>query len=594
MRCVQRWNPIISVIERGVPNKMKTNIPRPEYPNPQFARSSWMNLNGQWQFETDQSRSGRERKLYLADALQGEITVPFCPESVLSGVGFKDFLSAVWYRRTVDIPQEKLDGRVFLHFGAVDYEAYVYVNGQPVCEHRGGYVHFQTEITSYVHAGENTIVVCAEDDTRSGLIPSGKQSLWHDSRGCHYTRTTGIWQTVWLEFTPKTYIRSLRMIPDAASGTVQLLAQTEGAAKFTARASFNGQDVGSVSCASDGGCIALSLKVSQKILWDVGEGNLYDLTLTYGDDTVTSYFGLRSVRLDGRKFMLNDRSVFMRLVLDQGFYPDGIYTAKSEDDLVRDIELSMAAGFNGARLHEKVFEPRFLYHCDRMGYLVWGEFPNWGLDYSDPKAAASVIPEWLEAVERDINHPAIIGWCPFNETWDTDGRKQWDELLRMTYRVTKSVDPTRPCIDTSGNFHVETDIYDTHDYEQDTVVFRDRYAALTEKHELFDVHHDHCGAQIWDGKAPVFISEYGGIRWAGADAEGWGYGQAPESEDAFKARYKGLTDVLLDNPCMCGFCYTQLYDVEQELNGLYTYHREPKFDVAFFKAVNARKAAIEE
>ena len=569
-------------------------IPRPEYPNPQFARADWINLNGVWQFEIDPSRSGRERKLYAADALEHEIIVPFCPESELSGVGYKDFLYSVWYRRTVDIPAEKLNGRVFLHFGAVDYQAYVYVNGELVCEHKGGYVHFQAEITDFVHAGENTITVCAEDDTRSDLIPSGKQSLWYDSRGCHYTRTTGIWQTVWLEFTPKAYIRSMRLIPDAASGTVQLLMQLVGKGVFSAEASFGGKTVGKVSQSTEGGTLAVTLSVSETHLWNVGQGNLYDLKLTYGEDTVTSYFGLRSVRLDGWKFMLNDRSVFMRLVLDQGFYPDGIYTAKTEDDLLNDINLSLAAGFNGARLHEKVFEPRFLYHCDRLGYLVWGEFPNWGLDYSDPRAAASVIPEWLEAVERDFNHPSIIGWCPFNETWDTDGRKQWDELLRMVYRVTKSVDPTRPCIDTSGNFHVETDIYDTHDYEQDPDVYRPRYEKLTTDNEFFDVHHDHCGAQIWDGKKPVFISEYGGIRWAGAEADGWGYGEAPKSEAEFKARYKGLTDVLLDNPKMCGFCYTQLYDVEQELNGLYTYHREPKFNMAFFHAVNTRKAAIEE
>ena len=569
-------------------------IPRPEYPNPQFARSDWMNLNGQWQFETDPSRSGRARKLYEADRLHGEITVPFCPESDLSGVGYKDFLYAVWYRRVVDIPADKLNGRVFLHFGAVDYQAYVYINGSHVCEHRGGYVHFQAEITDYIHAGENVITVCAEDDTRSDLIPSGKQSLWHESRGCHYTRTTGIWQTVWLEFTPKTYIQTLRAFPDVVSGAVQLQMRLVGRGEFSAQASFGGKPVGTVTAASEGGFLAVTLPLSETYLWDVGQGNLYDLTLRYGDDTVQSYFGLRSVRLDGWKFLLNDRSVFMRLVLDQGFYPDGIYTAKTENDLIRDIELSMAAGFNGARLHEKVFEPRFLYHCDRMGYLVWGEYPNWGLDYSDPRAAASVLPEWLEAVERDFNHPSIIGWCPFNETWDTDGRKQWDELLRMVYRVTKSVDPTRPCIDTSGNFHVETDIYDTHDYEQNPDVYRERYAKLLTDNDFFDVHHDHCGAQIWNGKGPVFISEYGGIRWAGADADGWGYGEAPKTEEEFKVRYKGLTDVLLDNPKMCGFCYTQLYDVEQELNGLYTYFRQPKFDMAFFKDVNARKAAIEE
>ena len=571
-----------------------TMIPRPEYPNPQFARADWINLNGTWEFEIDQSRSGEARGLHHADALSGSILVPFCPESALSGVGEKDFLYAVWYRRVVTIPEEKFSGRIFLHFGAVDYKATVYVNGEEVGTHKGGYVHFSFEITEFAHPGENVITVCAEDDTRSALIPSGKQSLWHDSRGCHYTRTTGIWQTVWLECTPKAYIRSLRMIPDAANGCVHLEARVCGQGELRADASFGGEAVGSGVWRSSGDVVCGTLPLSKIHLWDLGQGNLYDLALTFGEDRVQSYFGLRSVRMDGDRFMLNGRSVFMRLVLDQGFYPDGIYTAPDADALRRDVELSMAAGFNGARLHEKVFEPLFLYYCDRMGYLAWGEYPNWGLDYSDPKAIASVLPEWMQAVERGFNHPSIIGWCPFNETWDCDNRKQWDELLRLVYRTTKALDPTRPCIDTSGNYHVETDIYDTHDYEQRPAVFAERYEKLAKENELFDHLSNHCGAQIWDGRLPVFISEYGGIRWAGEGAQGWGYGEAPGSEQEFKDRYKGLTDVLLDNPKMCGFCYTQLYDVEQELNGLYTYGREPKFDMAFFRAVNSRKAAIEE
>ena len=567
-------------------------IPRPEYPNPQFERADWINLNGTWEFEMDPGRSGEARKLYEADKIDGEIIVPFCPESTLSGVGFTDFMPAVWYRRTVTIPQEKLAGRVFLHFGAVDYRAVDYVNGQCAGEHKGGYVHFSFDVTSLVQAGENVIAVYAKDDARDGLIPSGKQCFAYASQGCHYTRTTGIWQTVWLDFTPTAYIRSVKFYPNPKTASVAFTAQVCGAGTFCAEAFFDGRRVGGVRIESAGETVSGSIALSETHLWDVGQGNLYDITLTYGDDTVSSYFGLRSVCLDDRRFLLNDRSVFMRLVLDQGFYRDGIYTARDEDALVRDVELSMAAGFNGARLHEKVFEPRFLYHCDRMGYLVWGEYPNWGLDYSDPRAAAAVIPEWLEAVERDFNHPAIIGWCPFNETWDCDGRRQWDELLRMVYRVTKAVDPTRPCIDTSGNYHVETDIYDTHDYEQNVDIFRARYEKLATDDDLYDVHHDHFDAQIWRGE-PVFISEYGGIRWAGADATGWGYGEAPKTEEEFKARYKGLTDALLDNPKMCGLCYTQLYDVEQELNGLYTYDREPKFDMDYFKAVNSRKAAIE-
>jgi len=290
--------------------------------------------------------------------------------------------------------------------------------------------------------------------------------------------------------------------------------------------------------------------------------------------------------------LINGKSVFQRLVLDQGFYADGIYTAPSDEALEKDIRLSLAVGFNGARLHQKVFEPRFLYHCDRLGYIVWGEFGNWGLDYSRDGALEAMLPQWCESVARDFNHPAIVGWCPFNETWDRDGRKQNDELLRIIYRVTKQLDETRPCIDTSGNFHVETDIFDVHDYEQKVEIFKGNYDRLMTEGVLFEHFPDR---QEYDGKKPAFVSEYGGIQWSlGSRGDAWGYGNAPKSEQEFIDRYKGLTDALLDNERMFGFCYTQLYDIEQEINGLYTYERVPKFDVAQFKRACEKKAAVED
>jgi hypothetical protein len=299
------------------------------------------------------------------------------------------------------------------------------------------------------------------------------------------------------------------------------------------------------------------------------------------------------VKTDGEKFLINKKSVFQRLVLDQGFYPDGIYTAPTEEALIRDIRLSMEAGFNGARLHQKVFEPRFLYHCDRMGYLVWGEQGNWGLDVSAPDGVKNFLPEWLEVLKRDFNHPSIIGWCPFNETWDYEGRRQDNALLEIVYHTTKLFDTTRPCIDTSGNYHVVTDIYDLHDYEQSPEKFKAFYAGFAAGGELADSHSDR---QTPVKGVPVFISEYGGIKWDedGGNEKSWGYGNAPKTKEEFLARYRGLTDSLLDNPRMCGFCYTQLYDVEQEVNGLYTYARKPKFDMDILRRINSRKAAIEE
>ena len=554
--------------------------------------SAWRSLNGAWQFAFDFGRSGLDRHFERRDALDTTITVPFCPESVLSGVHYTDFIPAVWYARAFTLTPEELSGRVLLHFGAVDYEAHVFVNGEPAGTHRGGYTSFCFDITDLCRAGENRLSVYSEDDNRSGKQPHGKQCESFDSQGCDYTRTTGIWQTVWLEFVPETYIQSVQYYSNITEGTLLVQAKLCGAGTFTVKASFEGRPCGEASARAENGFAAVTLPLSELHLWDVGQGNLYDLTLTFGGDSVKSYAGMREVRIEGRSVLLNGRPVFQRLVLDQGFYPDGIYTAPDDSALVRDIELSLAAGFNGARLHQKVFEPRFLYHCDRLGYLAWGEMANWGLDYSDPAALEAFLGEWLDAVGRDFNHPSIVGWCPFNETWDREGRRQLDSLLAMVYRVTKQLDPTRPCIDTSGNFHVVTDIYDVHDYEQDPASFAAHYEAFRTGGAFYD---EHAARQQYDGKKPMFVSEYGGIKWnpQGDVEKAWGYGDGPATEEAFIERYRGLTEALLSNPNMFGFCYTQLYDVEQETNGLYTYSREPKFDMAVFHAINTQPAACE-
>ena len=566
-------------------------IPRHEHPKPQFQREGWLNLNGQWQFEIDHGNSGVARGLYKdVSDYSMSINVPFCPQSTLSGVEYKDFMKSVWYKRTVNITREQMDGVIFLHFGAVDYKATLYVNEKLVGTHEGGYVSFKFDITEFVCEGENLIVLHAEDDERSRLIPSGKQCEEYNSRGCHYTRTTGIWQTVWLEFCPKTHIDSVKYYPDAEAETLTVIAKLVGKGALTVSASFEGKDCGSVSYDSEGGQAILTLKLTEKHLWEVCKGGLYDLTLTYGEDTVKSYFGLRSIDYKDKKFYLNGRSVFQRLILDQGFYPDGIYTAPTDAALERDIDLSMAMGFNGARLHEKIFEERFLYHADKKGYLVWAEYPNWGLDHTYADAIYGFLPEWLEEMERDFNHPSIVGWCPFNETWDIKGRKQYDPLLVLVYNATKAVDPYRPCIDVSGGYHVVTDVYDVHDYDQNPEILKSHFHDERGKGYASN---GLCSRQIrYDGKCPFFVSEYGGIRWSNKD--GWGYGDAPKTEEEYLTRLKALTDVLLDDPEIFAYCYTQLTDVEQEQNGLYYYDRTPKFPSEVIYPIFARKAAIED
>lgn len=588
-----------------------SNIPRAEHPNPQWERANWRNLNGTWEFEFDFGTSALARKLWEKEKLDQEILVPFCPESKLSGIGHTDFIDGAVYRRHFELSEAEAAGRTILHFGAVDYETTVMVNGQEAGKHKGGYTSFEFDITEFVTAGDNVVFVAVKDDVRSGLQPKGKQAHKFASSGCDYTRTTGIWQTVWLEFVPESYIKTAKYYPDQDNSCIVIQGTVAGKGTLTLQAEWEGQVVGTKKIQVNNGCFSTQMDLSEVHLWEAGKGGLYDLTITFGEDQVKSYFGIRTTGFEGLKYMFNGKSLFLRTVLDQGYYQDGIYTAPTEADLVKDIELSYAAGFNGARLHEKVFEPRFLYHCDKMGYLVWGEYPNWGLEHANPMATEIYLNEWSEAIERDFNHPAIIGWCPFNETWGYFENKEKNALISSIYKLTKRLDPTRPCIDSSGNHRVISEVYDIHDYQQNPEIYKRRWDNFTNlvkekggKLPLSDEFFTKRGITSREGSGPffeqpydnqpIFISEYGGIRWVDESISGWGYGNAPKDAQEFFERYKGLTEAMLFNESICGFCYTQLYDIEQEVNGLYTYERKQKFDINIIKEINQQKAKIED
>ncbi|MCX6909394.1 MAG: hypothetical protein NTY01_15315, partial [Verrucomicrobia bacterium] len=458
---------------------------------------------------------------------------------------------------------------------------------------------FALEITDTVRDGDNELVVHAIDEIRSGLQPAGKQT--HTvSQGCVYTRTTGIWQTVWLEAAGATYLREFSITPDLDGGRVMFQGNMDGPMKGVTvrlRAFANEKKVGEETVPAAWRNTLAVLKLSKVVAWHPGKPFLYDLTvetLRGGKviDSVRSYFGLRKITIEGNRFLINDKPVFQRLILDQGFYPNGIYTAPSDEVLRRDIELSMAAGFNGARLHQKVFEPRLLYWADKLGYIVWGEFPSWGINLAHPDAMVAFVDEWREALRRDRNHPAIIGWCPLNET----GTNETIALTETLLAATQTMDPTRPLLDSSGYTHFlpETDVFDSHDYTGDPKRFAARYAmfGLTGQNPW----HNHPGdpRSCYRGQ-PYFVSEYGGIR-VKTDRDtgkGWGYGGESLDLKEFLARYKGVTDAQLDNPNIFGFCYTQLTDIEQEQNGVYFYDRMPKYDPALLHKINARPAAYE-
>ena len=570
------------------------NAPRPEFPRPQFDRgdAAWLNLNGPWEYQTDRGQTGEQRGFQNGAPFSETITVPFCRESELSGIGDVDFCDSVWYRKTLILPEGWAGKRVLFHIGACDYYTKVWVNGQYMGDHTGGYVAFSFDITKALKEGENTLTVGVWDHLRNETQPGGKQSPRYESFGCFYTRTTGIWQTTWLECVPTDYIASTKYYPNLELKKLVIEALTVGGEgmTLTAKASYDGKPMGVGTTTVHGGKAVVEVELDELHLWEVGNGRLYDLTLTMGEDTVDSYFGMRKIECRDGFFYLNGKCVFQRLVLDQGFYPDGIYTASTLSELEADIDRSLAMGFNGARLHQKVFEPLFLSLCDKKGYIVWGEHGNWGQDSARESVFQNFLPEWCEILARDFNHPAIIGWCPLNETQNN----QLPLFVKLLATVTRQYDTTRMYIDASGWTHTEglTDIMDLHDYEQNPETFAAKLAPLAEG-GTYNVH-------WWGGPNdamhthPTFVSEYGGIRWAPQEAAGWGYGQAPQSAEEFISRFKGLTEAILFHPKMGALCYTQLTDVEQEVNGLYTYHRVPKFDPAIMHAILTQKAAVED
>jgi hypothetical protein len=572
--------------------------PRPEHPRPDMFRGNWMSLNGEWQFENDKEADGDSRGLTYGKDLASKIIVPFCPESKLSGLGYGNTLKLkdVWYRRTFDLPAAMKGQRVRIHFGGVDYRSWVYINGQLAGMHVGENVQFSFDISKFLKDGANEVVVKVIDDMWSGLQPCGKQS-GDKSYSCFYTRTTGIWQSVWLEAVGSSFVENISVVPDPDHGRVLIDAKINGADKDLALTveAYAGDELVGSDTSTGPGQNRLVINLKSVKLWEPGAPFLYDLKFTLASgkekiDQLQSYFGLRKIAIDGRKVLINGKPVFQRLILDQGFYPDGLWTAPSDEALKQDIVMSMACGYNGARLHQKVFEPRFLYWADKLGYLVWGEYPNAGYG-NQREGFSAVVNEWTEILLRDRNHPSIIGWCAFNENFEDTG-----ELQQMIWHITKAIDPTRPALESSGWAHTlpHPELRDAHDYTGEPENLRKRWEnffnAPPEGPFPPSRYYNASSSQA-DRGVPFMISEIGGIGWAMGD--GWSYGNGPKNLDEFYLRYKGTIDAMLENPNLFGFCYTQLTDIEQERNGLYYYNRKPKFDVKKLHEITSRQAAYE-
>jgi hypothetical protein len=589
----------------------------PLYPRPQLRRARWLDLCGQWGFaHDDEDRGIAEGWFDDTRPFTRTIEVPYPPESELSGIAEPGFHPVVWYRREFDVPAgETRDTRLMLHFGAVDYEAMVWVNGKLACTHSGGHTPFFAEIGHLLLPGtRQAITVRAKDDPFDLQQPRGKQ-YWEEQPGyIWYNRTTGIWQPVWLEPLPPVAIREIRWTPDADKMGVGLVLRLDGEPRDGCRVRIRLMREKTRDVLVDDTCLLngselrreflinisqSALRKRMRLLWSPEDPNLIAAEIEVIDmqdrvvDRVESYFGLRRIELDNGYFILNGIPIFLRLVLAQNYWPQSHLAAPSHEALKREVELARELGFNGIRIHQKVEDPRFLYWCDRLGMLVWGEMAN-AYVYSD-QAAEMLLKEWIDVLRRDYNHPSIVTWVPLNESWgvpDLDRSAQQRAFVQALYSLTKSLDPTRPVIGNDGWQHAVGDIFGIHDYSGNAATLLERYgdrnAIDRTMREVWPQHHPLLGEGVIRSEQPIIISEYGGLSYRPEeDAEWFGYGQF-ETAEALLDHYSKLTAALLQSTALAGYCYTQLTDTEQETNGLLTADRQPKLDPKLVRAVNTR------
>lgn len=597
----------------GYINREGLEMERTAYPRPQFVRNEWQNLNGPWDFCFDDGDRGLEERWYLGTKeFKMQIQVPFVYQCKLSGIVDMKNHEILWYKKSFRVDRTAKE-RVLLHFGAVDYLAKVFLNGNQICEHEGGHTPFSVDITDFLKEGEQVLVLRVYDPLEDELIPRGKQFWEEKPRSIWYTGTSGIWQTVWLEKVNGKHISDVKFTALFDDGKESIVCQTEGT---------NGSDSVAYQIHFKGEMICEGeLKCHNHLLkWDVdlirnhifrtnfhGDGwawtpespNLFDVVFLLKDaegqiqDRVESYFGFRKIHQENGKVYLNNKPYYMRLVLDQGYWPKGLLTAPTDEALKQDIELSKAMGFNGCRKHQKMEDPIFLYWADKLGYLVWGECAS-AIMY-DTKAVKRLMTEWSEIVERDYNHPSIVVWVPFNESWGIPNvreNKMQQHFSQMMYHFLHAIDDTRLVISNDGWELTETDICGIHNYAHGQKEEKEKFAFYKEM--LSDREHllkslsasRNIYANGFENKGePVILTEFGGIGFELAGEDAWGYTFAGNEEE-FLADYERIVDAVLASADLCGYCYTQLTDVEQEMNGLLTYDRRPKCDLKKIAAIN--------
>ena len=585
-------------------------INRKEHPRPQFIRENWQLLDGEWRFTFDDNNEGVKQKWYQEFPEAREIQVPFTYETELSGINEQEQHNVVWYEKTFSVEDA---GNYVLNFEGVDYYTQVWLNGELLGDHRGGYERFSFDLFDYILPGENKIVLRVVDSLMNEQ-PRGKQTWKEETFGCWYVGTTGIWKSVWLEKAHINGLESVKMTPDVDNDCIvlepslknKILVPGDKKYYLEAKVSFKGDLVSHYKglITHEMAPIQMDTRIrkdsnwgTQK--WSTHEPNLYDITFTlYEGETVAidhvhSYFGMRKISIENGQILLNNENLYQRLILDQGYWKESGLTPPSVEDLEKDLDLTLEAGYNGLRKHQKIEDERFMYLCDLKGLLVWVEMPSTYL-FNDV-AMENLTDEWRQIVKQHYNHPSVITWVPFNESWgvkDIMNVKKPQQFTESIYYLTKAIDANRPVITNDGWEHTISDILTLHDYEEFGERFAERYRdkdAIVNNEIMFNRDWFAFAKDYGYKGQPVIISEYGGIAFETDKKENWGYGNQVKDESSFLKRFDSITKAIQDLPYVSGFCYTQLTDVEQEINGLYTPSREAKVTIEKIKETNERR-----